>query len=63
MARCEGWHRCEGNSIFLEAIRDPRHPEHDEWLQWAGGQFDPTTFDLFKVNKLLRLLQLQIEGQ
>ena len=52
-----------GYSEFLEAIRDPRHPEHDEWLQWAGGQFDPTAFDLPEVNKLLRDFQLQIEGQ
>ena len=52
-----------GYSEFVEAIRDPRHPEHDEWLLWAGGQFDPTAFDLPKVNKLLGDFQLQIEEQ
>jgi hypothetical protein len=50
-------------SEFLEAIRDPRHPEHDEWLQWAGGKFDSAAFDLPKVNKLLGDFQLQIEEQ
>jgi hypothetical protein len=31
---------------FLKAIRDPKHPEHEEMLEWVGGEFDPDVFDL-----------------
>lgn len=34
-----------GYAEFLEAIADHSHPEHDEWMTWAGGQFDPEHFD------------------
>jgi hypothetical protein len=30
---------------FLEVIRDPRHEEHEEMLDWVGGHFDPEAFD------------------
>ncbi len=39
-----------GYADFLAAIRDPEHPEHDELLEWAGGEFDPEVFDLEAVN-------------
>lgn len=39
---------------FLEAIRDPNHPEHEEMLDWIGGSFDPDAFDLAKVNQNLK---------
>ena len=29
-----------GFEMFLEAIADPKHPEHDEMLDWHGGPFD-----------------------
>ena len=44
-----------GYSQFLDAIHDPRHPEHDEWLQWVGGSFDPEAFDRQKTNALLKV--------
>jgi len=34
---------------FLEAIQDPKHPEHDEMLEW-GGPFDPNALDIEKFN-------------
>lgn len=34
-----------GYEHFLAAISDPRHPEHDEMLDWIGGRFDPAEFD------------------
>jgi hypothetical protein len=43
-----------GYQDFLEAIRDPDHDEHDEYLTWIGGEFDPEAFDLQKVNARLR---------
>ena len=30
---------------FLGAISDPEHEEHDEYLDWIGGEFDPDKFD------------------
>lgn len=43
-----------GYESFLEAIRDPAHPEHEELLGWAGGSFDPEEFDLEDVNDALK---------
>jgi hypothetical protein len=50
-----------GYAEFLEAIRNRKHPEHFEWIQWIGGKFDPEIFDLQQVNDLLRLFQSQVE--
>jgi len=47
---CGGSH---GYADFVAAIRDPKHPERYEYLQWVGGQFDPEAFDLEQVNQLL----------
>lgn len=44
----------DGYSAFLEAVADPRHEEHDELLEWAGGPFDPSAFDLANTNALLQ---------
>jgi hypothetical protein len=43
-----------GYSDFLEAIQNPRHPEHEEMMEWAGGEFDPEAFDAEGVNAKLR---------
>ena len=43
-----------GYEHFLEAIRNRRHPEHQEMLEWAGGAFDPEAFDLEEANEALR---------
>ena len=42
-----------GYEDFLQAIADPKHPEHSNYLEWAGGSFDAEQFDLEKVNDLL----------
>jgi hypothetical protein len=42
-----------GYDSFLEAIRDPDHPEHDDMLEWIGGEFDPEAFDLDEINAAL----------
>ena len=34
-----------GYGLFLEAIQDPEHEEHEEYLTWVGGEFDPEAFD------------------
>lgn len=38
-----------GYLTFLEAIADPTHPEHEEYLEWVGGSYDPNAFDPTKV--------------
>jgi hypothetical protein len=43
-----------GYEGFLEALRDPGHSEHEVFLEWVGGEFDPEAFDLDKVNDVLR---------
>ena len=42
-----------GYEDFLEAIRDPNNPEHDNMLEWVGGEFDPEAFDLDSINQVL----------
>ncbi len=34
-----------GYAMFLEAIEDPDHPEHEEMLEWVGGKWNPKKFD------------------
>jgi hypothetical protein len=43
-----------GYEQFLEAIHDPGHDEHEEYLTWVGGEFDPEAFELEDVNSRLR---------
>jgi hypothetical protein len=46
-----------GYENFLQALADPNHPEHDEYLEWIGGSFDPEKFDPDEVNQLLRAMR------
>ncbi|MCW5881482.1 MAG: plasmid pRiA4b ORF-3 family protein [Anaerolineae bacterium] len=46
-----------GYEGFLEAIRDPKHPEHEDMLDWIGGEFDPEAFDLAAINHYLSQLR------
>ncbi len=43
---CGGPH---GYEHFLEAIANPRHPEHTSLLRWVGGSYDPNDFDAAAV--------------
>ncbi|MEI6309903.1 MAG: plasmid pRiA4b ORF-3 family protein [bacterium] len=43
-----------GYREFLAAIRNPRHEEHDSYLTWIGGKFDPEKFDLEETNRVLQ---------
>jgi Plasmid pRiA4b ORF-3-like protein len=42
---------------LLEAIGDPEHEDHDERLEWLGGDFDPDAFSVDEVNRQLERLQ------
>lgn len=39
-----------GYAEFLAALRDTKHPEHENYKEWAGGSFDPKAFDLSAIN-------------
>lgn len=43
---------------LLEAVKNPKHEEHEEMLEWLGEQFDPGHFDLQKINAKLRGLEI-----
>jgi hypothetical protein len=39
---------------LLAILQDPKHPEHEEMLEWAGGPSDPEAFDLEGINAALQ---------
>ncbi len=39
---------------FLSIIADPKHPQHEEMLDWVEGSFDPTAFNLEQLQTELR---------
>lgn len=43
-----------GYAQFLDALADPTHSEHEQHVEWAGGDFDPEEFDPARVSALLR---------
>ena len=42
---------------LLEVIRDPTHEEHEEMMDWLGGEYDPDAFSVDQVNRKLAPLQ------
>jgi hypothetical protein len=42
---------------LLEAIRDPAHKEHEDMLDWVGGEFNPDVFSAEDVNRRLSPIQ------
>ena len=46
-----------GYDTFLEAIQNPDHSEHEMYVEWIGGEFDPGAFDLDEINAALRDLR------
>lgn len=43
-----------GYEYFLEAIRDPENPDHDNYIIWVGEfPFDPESFQVDEVNRAL----------
>ena len=46
-----------GYAELLEALKNPKHPEHKSRREWLGGDFDPKAFDKAKVNVWLGKLK------
>lgn len=42
-----------GYEEFLKAYTNKTHPEHEEFVEWAGDYFDPERFDPLEVNEAL----------
>ncbi len=38
---------------FLEAMTDKKHPDHEDMMDWIGGEFDAEEFDPDVVNQIL----------
>jgi hypothetical protein len=43
----------QGYEEFLDAIRDPQHPEHQVMLDHCGGKFDPRVFHPMEAQERL----------
>lgn len=43
-----------GYEELVEVLKNPKHPEHEEKLEWVGDDFDPERFDLAEVNRDLQ---------
>ncbi len=42
-----------GYAEFLQALADPNHEQHDDFLEWSGS-FDPNQFDAAQATRLMR---------
>ncbi len=40
-----------GYYAFLDAISDPKHPDHDDQIDWYGRVFDPDELDTERICK------------
>ncbi len=43
-----------GYAQLLETLQNPDDPEHEDMLEWVGGEFDPEAFDLDEINQGLK---------
>ena len=41
-----------GYADLLEILKDPKHEEYENIIEWLGDDFDPKEFDLEEVNKI-----------
>ncbi len=39
-----------GYEELLAIIKDPKHEEYEEMLEWLGGEFDPEHFDVEEIS-------------
>lgn len=46
-----GYHR------LLEILSDPKHPEHEQMMEWSGGSTDASLFEVEAANANLKRLK------
>ena len=43
---------------FCKALKDPRHEEHENYMEWSGGDYDSESFNADTVNwELMKCLR------
>ena len=47
-----------GYAEFLEALAEPKHPEHRNFLDWIGGKFETERFDVAAINVALERIKV-----
>ncbi len=47
-----------GYCDFVATVLDLKHPDHEEMLEWCGGQFDPYHFDIDGINAQLKRIRV-----
>jgi Plasmid pRiA4b ORF-3-like protein len=48
-----------GYAAFLEVLADPSHEEHEVYVNWSGGGFDPEQFSVAGTNVALQQLRIK----
>ena len=48
-----------GYSDMLEILKQPKHEEYDNIIEWLGEEFDPEHFDKEAVNNILKRLKIK----
>jgi pRiA4b ORF-3-like protein len=51
-----------GYGDFQETIRDPKHKDHDNMLEWIGGRLDPEEFSTEATTTRMRRRQIKGTG-
>jgi hypothetical protein len=47
-----------GYENLLEALADPKHADHEDMVEWAGG-YDSEAFDIDAVNRTLATIPVR----
>lgn len=47
---------------FQAILSDKHHPDYQETKEWVGGKFNPTEFDVLKINKQLKNIDKYIKS-
>jgi len=47
-----------GYAELQEALKNPKHEEYEHYREWVGPDFDPSAFDLKKVNASLKRIKI-----
>ena len=46
-----------GYHNLVKILADPKHPDHDDMMDWIGGEWDAAWFDLEAANLMLKRLK------
>ncbi len=38
---------------LFDILKDPRHAEYEDMVEWLGGKFDSEAFDIDETNEML----------